>query len=84
MSASGIVSMLIYYQCFDTKQRCSSLILRVPARLLGSQHIFESHSGMAYVVRLILIMSILSSIRILGLYFYPLKVRQHSTTAADT
>jgi hypothetical protein len=37
---------------------------------------------MAYLVRLIPVVPILSSISVLGVYFYPLKVRQNSKAAA--
>ena len=39
---------------------------------------------MAYVVRLIPVVSILLSICVLGLHFYPLKVRQNLKEAAGT
>jgi hypothetical protein len=80
--ASGMVSLLIYYQSFGIKQPCSDLILQIPTRLLGNQHIFESHHRMAYVVRLIPVAPILLSTGVLGLRFYPLKVRENSKATA--
>jgi hypothetical protein len=62
------------YQSLGIKQPCSIHILQVLARLLDKIYIFEFRSRMAYVVRLIPVASILLSISILGLHFYPLKV----------
>jgi hypothetical protein len=64
------------------KHPCSGLILQVPTRLLESQYSFEFYCHMAYVVCLIPVAPILLLTGVLGLHFYPLKVRQNSKAAA--
>ena len=66
------------------KQPCSGLILQIPTRLLGIHYILASRCLVAYVVRLIPVVSILLSICVLGLHCYSLKVRQNYQAAAGT
>ena len=92
---SGVVALTLFdhqwhsepayiYRSLGIKQSCSILILQVPTRLLGNQYIFKSHYRMAYVVCLILVVSILLSICVLGLHSYLLKVCQNYQAATGT